>query len=140
MTGEWFVIKSGPDAGRWHMAGWMHTAIKGEDLSHDILGDEDPTGGWLSLGICPRCHATIITEDRQASGDQQWAHEAWHHKTDHPHPEVTPEQLADLLLSTGPAGMADYQIEAVSRTAREFIKAGREELAARKEIRAMRGA
>ena len=87
MIGEWFRIAedASEHAGQWHMAGWMHTAIKGEDLSI-TGGAQDRTGGWLSLGICPRCRALVMTEKKNAYGDQQWAHEDWHHRTDYPHP------------------------------------------------------
>jgi hypothetical protein len=68
------------------MAGWMLTAIKGEDLSI-AGGATDRSGGWLSLAVCPRCHVLVIADDQHASGDQQWAHEDWHHLTDYPHPE-----------------------------------------------------
>lgn len=87
-AGEWFRIR--PDApshaGEWHMAGWQMSAIKGEDLSIPG-GFVDRTGGWLSLAICPRCHALVISDDKHAYGDQQWPHEDWHHRTDYPHPE-----------------------------------------------------
>jgi hypothetical protein len=66
------------------MAGWMHTAIKGEDSS--ILGGAVDRW-WLSLAICPRCHALVIADDDHAYGNQQWSHEEWHHRTDHPHLE-----------------------------------------------------
>lgn len=46
----WFFIQSGPDAGRWHMAGWDYTAIKTEDLSI-AGGARDRTRGWLSLPL-----------------------------------------------------------------------------------------
>lgn len=71
MPAEWFRIASGEHAGRWHMAFWMHTAIEGGPL----------------LAVCPRCHALVIADERHAYGDQQWPHEEWHHRTDHPHPE-----------------------------------------------------
>jgi hypothetical protein len=84
-SGDWFVIASGPDQGKWHMAGWLHSAIKTDDLS--IAGGAvDRSGGWLALGICPRCYALVQTDDRRVFGDQQWAHEDWHAATDHPHP------------------------------------------------------
>ena len=89
MKSEWFVIKSGEHAGQWHLTGWMLTAIKTEDLSiHG--GMTDRTAGWLSLGICPRCSALVMADDRRVYGDQQWAHEDWHHRTDYPHPESDP--------------------------------------------------
>jgi hypothetical protein len=68
------------------MAGWMLTAIKGEDLSI-AGGATDRSGGWLSLAVCPRCHVLVVADDQHAFGDQQWAHEDWHHLTDYPHPE-----------------------------------------------------
>lgn len=86
VSGEWFRISSGAYAGRWHMAGWMLTAIKGEDTSV-VGGAKDRSQGWLSLAICPRCRALVIADDQHAYGDQQWPHEEWHHQTDHPHPE-----------------------------------------------------
>lgn len=82
---QWFVIKGGDHAGEWHLAGWQHSAIKGEDLSIPG-GGQDLTGGWLSYGNCPRCRAMVVTDDRHVYGDQQWAHEQWHHLTDYPHP------------------------------------------------------
>lgn len=83
---EWFRIASGPHVGQWHMAGWALTAIKGEDLSISG-GFTDRTRGWLSLAVCPRCHALVIADEKSALGDHQWAHEDWHHRTDYPHPE-----------------------------------------------------
>jgi hypothetical protein len=87
-AGEWFRISldAWQHAGQWHMAGWIHTAIKGEDLSIPG-GAVDRSGGWLSLAICPRCHALVISDDKHSYGDQQWPHEEWHHRTDHPHLE-----------------------------------------------------
>lgn len=84
---QWFVIKTGPHAGRWHLAGWQMSAIKGEDLTLRG-GAVDPTRGWLSYGHCPRCHAMVSADDQHAYGDQQWSHEQWHHLTDYPHPEA----------------------------------------------------
>jgi hypothetical protein len=88
VTGEWFRIQEDAPshAGQWHLAGWMHTAIKTEDLSLRG-GAQDRTRGWLSLAICPRCRALVIADEKHAYGDQQWAHEDWHHRTDYPHPE-----------------------------------------------------
>jgi hypothetical protein len=87
-AGEWFRIK--PDAlshgNEWHLAGWMHTAIKTENLSIPG-GFQDQSGGWLGLATCPRCHALVISDEKQAYGDQQWPHEDWHHRTDYPHPQ-----------------------------------------------------
>lgn len=134
MTGEWFVIKTGPNAGRWHMAGWMGDARR---TMPTLPGEES---GWLAWENCPRCGAMVCGGDAPMLGTCVWAHEDWHHQTDHPHPEVTPEQLTDLLFRTGPGGMTDSQIKAVNEAARQLAKAGREELAARKEIREMRGA
>ena len=82
MGGEWFRILSGEHEGKWHLTGWMHHAIKTEPVGRNATG-------WLSIGICPRCHATVITEDNvwdNAYHDQQWAHEDWHAATDYPHP------------------------------------------------------
>lgn len=81
----WFIIQSGPNAGRWHMQGWRMSAIKGEDLSL-LQGAKDPTQGWLSYAHCPRCHAMVGIETHSPYGDQQWAHEDWHAETDYPHP------------------------------------------------------
>lgn len=86
---EWFRIASGPHAGQWHLAGWALTAIKTEDLSISG-GFTDPARGWLSLAICPRCHALVIADEKHSFGDRQWAHEDWHHRTDFPHPEDQP--------------------------------------------------
>lgn len=89
-AGEWFRMRSGDRIGQWHMAGWMLTAIKGEDLSIPG-GMTDRSGGWLSLAVCPRCHALVIADDKHVYGDQQWPHEDWHHRTDYPHPEAEEE-------------------------------------------------
>lgn len=87
MQGEWFRIAADAPthAGRWHMAGWMLTAIKSTAMP--IPDGASGSSGWLSLAICPRCSALVIADDRHAYGDRQWAHEDWHHRTDHPHPE-----------------------------------------------------
>lgn len=85
MDAKWFVIKAGEHAGRWHMAGWKLMAIKCEDTSIPG-GATDRTRGWLELGICPQCSGLVMTDDQHAYGDQQWAHEDWHHLTDYPHP------------------------------------------------------
>jgi hypothetical protein len=60
----------------------MLSAIKGERTGQRGTG-------WLAFGICPRCHAMVVTEDNvwdNAHGDQQWAHEQWHAQTDYPVP------------------------------------------------------
>lgn len=79
MSGEWFRIRSGDHEGRWHLRGWMKTAIRGV-----------PTGprddGWLSLSVCPRCYAVVIADDAHAFGDNEWQHEQWHARTDYPIP------------------------------------------------------
>lgn len=87
-AGEWFRIAMADSsrAGRWHMAGWMHTAINTGSLPTPD-GAPGRTGEWLGLATCPRCHALVIADEKHAYGDQQWAHEDWHHRTDHPHPE-----------------------------------------------------
>jgi hypothetical protein len=73
------------------MAGWALSAIK------TLPGGHDQTG-WLAYGICPRCHAMVITEDNRpdnAYGDQTEAHQQWHAETDHPIPaEVLAEAQA----------------------------------------------
>ena len=78
-NGEWFRILSGPAEGKWHLAGWALDAIKVEPS-----GPRDY--GWLAFGHCPRCHAMVMTDDRRAYGDLQWAHERWHAQTDYPVP------------------------------------------------------
>lgn len=78
--GEWFRIRSGPDEGRLHMAGWTLSAIKTEPT--DLRSD-----GWLSYAICPVCSAMVIADERQPCGDMTWDHEQWHARTDHPIPE-----------------------------------------------------
>ena len=79
--GEWFIIRSGDRAGVPHMQGWRFTAIKGE-----ATGPRDD--GWLAYGICPRCHAMVVADEKHPHGDQQWAHEQWHAATDWPIPEL----------------------------------------------------
>jgi hypothetical protein len=77
---EWFIVPSGKYVGKPHLRGWLLSAIKGE-----ATGQRDD--GWLSYGICPRCHAMVVADDRHAYGDRTWAHEQWHAATDYPIPE-----------------------------------------------------
>lgn len=82
-TGEWFVIREGEHAGRWHLAGWVLDAHLGA-----AGGSSD---GWLRFAGCPRCHA-MVPNRRAAAGSvglEVFAHEDWHAATDFPHPEVT---------------------------------------------------
>ncbi len=83
---KWFVVPSGKFAGRWHLAGWLHSAIKGEAF----LGQD----GWMAYAVCPRCFAMVLADDRHAHGDQTWAHEQWHAATDYPIP-TTPKEKDD---------------------------------------------
>lgn len=78
---RWFVVPSGKYAGRWRLAGWMLSAIKGE-----AVGGDD---GWLSYAVCPRCFAMVLADDRHTYGDQAYAHEQWHAATDYPIPTTT---------------------------------------------------
>jgi len=80
---EWFVIASGEHEGRWHLAGWSLTAIK-------TLPTGPGDNGWLALGICPRCHALVISDDAAPHRDNTWAHEQWHALTDYPIPDGLP--------------------------------------------------
>lgn len=75
---HWFVVESGPHAGKPHLQGWMETAIKGAD-------------GWLSYAICPRCHAMVPVSGTY--GDQTWAHEQWHAATDFPIPKEVRDRV-----------------------------------------------
>lgn len=79
VAGEWFRIPYGEHQGKWHLAGWQLSAIKGEP---DRLSD-----GWLSYGCCPRCYAMVVADSKHPYGDLTWAHEDWHAATDYPHPE-----------------------------------------------------
>jgi hypothetical protein len=82
-TPRWFVYRGeDPHNGQWHLAGWMLSAIKGEQLSPEI-------DGWLRYGICPRCFAMVVADEKlQPYGDQTWAHEQWHAETDYPVPVI----------------------------------------------------
>jgi hypothetical protein len=87
-SGEWFIIRDGPDKGKIHLSGWMLTAIKTETLG--ALDD-----GWRGLAICPLCSATVFDETSNPGlGNFQWSHEQWHAITDYPIPL---ELLADPL-------------------------------------------
>jgi len=78
-SGEWFVIASGKDAGRWHMVGWTGGAFY-------LPGFGPYPDALVGYGICPRCRAMVLSDpDLKHGGDQTWAHEDWHHRTDHPH-------------------------------------------------------
>jgi hypothetical protein len=81
---EWYRVPSGEHEGRWHLAGWLGHAILTLPAGHR----DSPDGVWLSISVCPRCHATVISEQSPgfAYGDQTWAHEDWHAATDYPHP------------------------------------------------------
>jgi hypothetical protein len=78
--GEWYVIQSGEQAGKWHMQGWF---------LHAHLGTPTHPGsnGWMSWGVCPRCYAMVFMRpgDVAFSPDIE-GHEDWHHRTDYPHP------------------------------------------------------
>jgi hypothetical protein len=75
----WFVIKSGPQAGRWHLSGWLESAIKANPIG---LNND----GWLKYSVCPRCFAMVLSDEKHAYGNQQWAHEEWHANSDFPRP------------------------------------------------------
>lgn len=75
----WFIVPSGDHEGRPHLRGWQLSAIKGEST-----GSRDD--GWLAYAICPLCFAMVQADDRHAYGDQTWAHEQWHARTDFPVP------------------------------------------------------
>ena len=70
--GEWYVIQRGVHQGKWHLAGWMEGALDG--------------GEGLAYAHCPVCHAMICADGDSSYGDQTWAHEQWHARTDHPIP------------------------------------------------------
>lgn len=76
--GQWFRIQSGPNEGRWHLAGWQKTAI-------EVLDGGDKNG-WLALSVCPRCRALVIADVHHPYGDNEWGHEQHHAETDYPHP------------------------------------------------------
>lgn len=80
---EWFMIREGRYAGRWHISGWMASAIKGERTG--VRND-----GWLTWSVCPVCFAMVLSDDAHAYGDQTWAHEEWHARTDFPRPSPAP--------------------------------------------------
>lgn len=81
---KWFVIKSGEHEGRAHLRSWLLSAIKGE-----ATGPRDD--GWLAYAVCPICFAMVAAEDKAAVGDQTWAHEQWHARTDYPMPPEVAE-------------------------------------------------
>lgn len=87
--GAWFIRS---DTGRPYMAGWMQTAIRTLPTGGRF---EDPDGVWMSLGICPRCFALVLTEKENAYGDQTEAHQRWHAATDHPIPAELLAAVAD---------------------------------------------
>jgi hypothetical protein len=77
--GEWYIVPSGKHEGKWHLSGWMLSAIKGERT-----GPRDD--GWLSYGCCPVCFAMVVADEQHPYGDLTWAHEQWHASTDYPIP------------------------------------------------------
>jgi hypothetical protein len=84
-SGEWFVIQSGQDADRWHLAGWYGSAFLtyGPGVKEQLVG----------FATCPRCFAMVISDGTPGHPDQVWAHEDWHHRTDYPHPETPFDQV-----------------------------------------------
>jgi hypothetical protein len=82
-TPRWFRSASGEHEGRLHISGWMLSAIKGEALGQGPAAD-----GWLYYGICPVCHAMVVTAQHNPMlGDHSWVHERWHARTDFPVPD-----------------------------------------------------
>lgn len=78
---QWFRIPSGEHEGRWHLSGWMKTAL------HVLDNDGQPM--YIAVSICPRCRAVVFADEdlrRNAYGDCEWAHEQWHAQTDFPIP------------------------------------------------------
>ena len=63
--GDWFVIRTGPHRGRWHLSGWQKM-------------------GW-KLMRCPLCAANV-------QQGQQWDHEEWHSRIDCPYPSEEERQ------------------------------------------------
>lgn len=72
---QWFRIPSDgkEHAGELHLIGWMESAIQNADLS------------WVGIATCPRCFALVTVTG--VYGDNRWAHEQWHARTDFPVPE-----------------------------------------------------
>lgn len=79
-SGDWFVVLSGAEQGRVHMAGWKHSAV----LTADEAGRKG--NPWWAIAHCPRCFAVVCADDADTYGDLTWAHERWHASTDHPIP------------------------------------------------------
>ena len=88
-SGEWFVIKSGPDEGTINMAGWSFSAHLG--ISTSRLNDGD---AWLAFATCPRCFAMVLnTEVGQRMLSREIVlHNKWHANTDYP---IPPEVIAE---------------------------------------------
>lgn len=79
---RWFRIPSGEHEGRWHLSGWMKTALNVLDASSQPM--------YIAVSICPRCRAVVFADEdlrRNAYGNCEWAHEQWHARTDFPIPD-----------------------------------------------------